>query len=111
MTHSLEGVRPKNAICTRCGYPFGGVPIHNSVIVCPECGEPVRFALVAPARHTSAARAGGVAAGLLVCAMLVVWGLMGARGWRAGLGAGLTAALCIGALVWGRDAWRRSQGG
>lgn len=39
----LDGVRPKHAACTACGYGVAGIPIHNLTIVCPECGTPVLF--------------------------------------------------------------------
>lgn len=39
----LDGVRPKNVVCTKCGYSLGGIPIERGVIVCPECGMPNHF--------------------------------------------------------------------
>jgi hypothetical protein len=46
--HPLDGIRPKAAFCSRCGYRFGGVPIQHGIIICPECGHTTRFALESP---------------------------------------------------------------
>ncbi|GEM_PF-1264360 len=41
----LEGARPKNAVCLKCGYLFGGIAIEGGVVTCSECGEKNRFEL------------------------------------------------------------------
>lgn len=33
-------VRPKHAVCVKCGYEFGGgVAVVDGALVCPECGH------------------------------------------------------------------------
>jgi hypothetical protein len=39
----LDGVIPKHATCTACGYDISGIPITQGVIPCPECGTLVAF--------------------------------------------------------------------
>ena len=39
----LEGVIPKHATCTACGYDISGIPISQGIILCPECGTNVPF--------------------------------------------------------------------
>lgn len=51
---ALEGVVPRQALCAKCGYLFGGIPIRAGVIVCPECSHAQEFTL-AP-RHSPALR-------------------------------------------------------
>lgn len=46
-----DGVCPKNAVCTHCGYHIGGVAITDGSITCPECGESVPFAFAPVDRH------------------------------------------------------------
>ena len=33
-------IRPKHAVCVKCGYEFGGrVAVVDGALVCPECGH------------------------------------------------------------------------
>lgn len=48
MPETYDGVRPRNAVCLKCGYEFGGVEIRGGIVVCPECGHPNRFVLEPP---------------------------------------------------------------
>jgi len=91
----FDGLRPKNALCTSCGFHFGGIPIHGGQITCPECGTPVAFALVPPRRPTGrrmwfllmvfvmggaavgmAGLVGGGRAGAVVCAIVLVFWIL-----------------------------------
>jgi hypothetical protein len=90
--HPLDGVRPRNAVCTSCGYHIGGVPIEDGQLICPECGKPVVFVLLPPERH-----------GPSVLARVVVWGtlLMAAIG--VGMEYGFKSAVLLGGgvgVVW-----------
>ena len=49
-SNELDGIRPKNAVCTRCGYHIGGIEIKDGMITCPECGHDVVFELTSPSR-------------------------------------------------------------
>lgn len=46
MAHPLDNVRPRHALCARCGYQFGGIAIKDGAITCPECGDVFRFDLL-----------------------------------------------------------------
>ena len=41
----FDGICPKNASCTKCGYHFGGIEIKAGIIVCPECAHAQNFLL------------------------------------------------------------------
>jgi hypothetical protein len=45
----LDGISPRNAVCTHCGFHLGGIPIKGVRVTCPECGKPVVFELTSPA--------------------------------------------------------------
>src|SRR6185295_9072212 len=49
---TLEGVRPRNAVCMHCGYHFGGIEIRSGTITCPECGKETEFVLRKPEVRT-----------------------------------------------------------
>ena len=53
-----DGICPKNAVCTGCGYHFGGLPIEGGVIICPECGhaQTFEFSEIGPPRPRFVAR-------------------------------------------------------
>lgn len=51
MMSEFDGVRPKNAICPECRYQFGGIPIVQGCLTCPECGH--AFSLSFPGRSRS----------------------------------------------------------
>lgn len=44
----LDGLRPRAAVCLRCGYQFNGIPISAGAITCPECGHRSHFDPPAP---------------------------------------------------------------
>lgn len=57
MMRTLDGVRPRHAICHQCGYQFGGLEIKDGEIVCPECGKSSRFELRSRAEELARLRA------------------------------------------------------
>lgn len=73
--HVPDGVRPKAALCPRCRYRFGGIPIHNGAIVCPECGHRFEFRFPTRARPRSVGRRRTLPLALAVAALVAmgVW--------------------------------------
>ncbi|MCH9058426.1 MAG: hypothetical protein IIB55_07345 [Planctomycetes bacterium] len=90
-----DGIRPKNAVCTRCGYHIGAVPIRHGVIVCPECGEAVVFAFEPIERRTMRFTATAMVTSALLSLTL------GGALWAGGVsfGASLAAALIVLVLL------------
>jgi hypothetical protein len=74
MPANLDGIRPRNAVCTHCGYHLGGVPITQGHITCPECGKPVVFALMPP-RQSPRLKvfAAAVTVLFLIALVMAVW--------------------------------------
>lgn len=70
-----DGLRPKSAFCPGCGYRFGGIPIRDGAIVCPECGRrfEFRFPRRARPRPIGRARAGAMAIAVAALMTLGVW--------------------------------------
>lgn len=66
--HPLDGLAPKNASCTACGYHFGGIAIRNGVIVCPECAHENMFERHRPVRTK---RTGCLVVSLVLAAALI----------------------------------------
>ena len=91
----FDGIRPKNAVCTRCGYHIGAVPIRRGVIVCPECAEVVVFAFGPIERRTMRFTATAIVMSALLSLTL------GGTLWAAGVsfGASLAAALIVLVLL------------
>ena len=72
-SHRFDGVRPLRAICEKCGYRYGGVPVHQNALLCPECGHRTPIALTKPdASRPRLAPVGGLRHGarLVVLAIL-----------------------------------------
>ncbi len=79
MQPRVDGTRPKNAACLKCGYIFGGIQIRARVVVCPECGAPNEFTLPSPEREPLPWTLATRALWMLAAAILIAVALGAAR--------------------------------
>jgi len=79
MQPRVDGARPKNAACMKCGYVFGGIEIRGRIVVCPECGVPNEFTLPALQRESRAWQLAKRALWLLAAASFITVALGAAR--------------------------------
>jgi hypothetical protein len=88
-----DGVCPKNAVCTHCGYHIGGVPIKDGCIICPECGESVPFAFAPVVRSRTHLM-------LLPFVTAALLGLtLGGTLWGVGFSVGVSVTVALGVLL------------
>lgn len=77
-----EGLEPRQAICEKCAYQFGGVAVRNNALKCPECGHETRLVFPNIARPIGYADPVAatlrivIAFGVVALALIVVWALM-----------------------------------
>lgn len=98
-------IRPKHAVCVKCGYEFGGgVTLENGYLVCPECAHAFDVRGVRPRRSVWLVRACWILAGVVsvLVPVAVTAGFFatgGAFDWvRALIACGIVAAIVV--LVW-----------